>query len=158
MKKTILTIVILTGFLLTACGTQTTEAPAPASPLTEEPAPATEPPPPTDTAVPTDTIEPTLEPTSSGVSFANDIFPLLQNRCQNCHGGDRGTEEGLDMTSYANLMAGSDNGPVVVPGDADNSLMVEMLLANKMPKRGPKLTPPQVQLIVDWINQGALEN
>jgi len=27
-----------------------------------------------------------------------------------------------------------------------------------MPKRGPKLTPDQVQLVVDWINQGALDN
>ena len=62
------------------------------------------------------------------------------------------------MKSYADIMAGSDNGPVIVPGDADNSLMVELLLANKMPKRGPKLTPPQTQLIVDWVNQGALDN
>jgi len=162
MKKTLIIATLLTGLLLTACGTQATEASAPASPPTDESAPAeqapTASPLPTDTAAPTEEPTPTDSPTSSGVSFANDIFPILDSRCKNCHGGDRGTEEGLDMTSYANLMAGSDNGPVVMPGDADNSLMVEMLLANKMPKRGPKLTPPQVQLIVDWINQGAVDN
>jgi len=45
-----------------------------------------------------------------------------------------------------------------MPGDAANSKMAELVLNQKMPKRGPKLTPDQAQLIVDWINQGALEN
>jgi hypothetical protein len=36
--------------------------------------------------------------------------------------------------------------------------MAEMIVSQKMPKRGPKLTPPQVQTIIDWINQGALNN
>jgi hypothetical protein len=55
-------------------------------------------------------------------------------------------------------MKGSDNGPVVTPGNADNSLLVELLLNQKMPKRGPKFTPAQIQIIIDWINQGALDN
>lgn len=62
------------------------------------------------------------------------------------------------MLTYADLIKGSDNGPVVVPGDAEKSLIVEMVASQEMPKRGPKLTPPQVQLIVDWINGGALDN
>ena len=161
MNRNLLTIFLLTGLLLAACGSQPTETPA--SPLTEEPAPSTETsvdaPAPTDTAVPP-TEEPTEAPAASSgeISFANDIQPLLNSRCQACHGGDRGTEEGLDMTSYANLMAGSDNGPVIIAGDADGSLLVEMLVKQKMPKRGPKLTPPQVQLIIDWVNQGAMNN
>jgi hypothetical protein len=75
----------------------------------------------------------------------------------NCHGGER-VEEGLLLRSYAELMSGSDNGPVIIPGDAQNSLLVELVVNQKMPKRGPKLTPPQVQLIIDWVNQGALDN
>ncbi len=55
-------------------------------------------------------------------------------------------------------MAGSDNGPVVIAGDASNSLLVELIANQKMPKRGAKLTPSQVQLITDWVNQGALDN
>ena len=62
------------------------------------------------------------------------------------------------MLTYADIMAGSNNGPVVVPGDAEHSLMAELVATQKMPKRGPRLTPPQVQLIMDWINQGALDN
>lgn len=159
MKTKFVILILITG-LLSACGSQpTTEAPA--SPPTGKPASPTQAPISADTAIaPTEvpTEAPTAEPAaSSGISFTKDILPILQSRCVNCHGGER-IEEGLIMKTYEDIMAGSDNGPVVIPGDSDNSLMAEMLLANKMPKRGPKLTPPQVQLIVEWINQGALNN
>jgi hypothetical protein len=91
------------------------------------------------------------------VSFASDILPLLESRCKNCHSGNR-IEEGLALLSYADIMKGSQNGPVVTPGNANNSLLVELLVNQKMPKRGPKLTPSQIQPLIDWINQGALEN
>lgn len=42
-------------------------------------------------------------------------------------------------------MAGSDNGAVVVPGDVANSLLVELVANQRMPKRGPMLTLPQVK-------------
>ena len=167
MKTKFFAILLIAG-LLTACGSQSTEAPA--SQPTEEIVPATEAPVntpvPTDTAVlPTDTPteipteEPSPEPApgTTGISFANEVMPIFQSRCLNCHGGER-LEEGLSMRSYNDLMAGSDNGFVINAGDANGSLLVEMLVQNKMPKKGPKLTPPQIQLIIDWINQGALNN
>jgi hypothetical protein len=55
-------------------------------------------------------------------------------------------------------MSGSENGPVVVPGDADASLLVTLVANGQMPKAGAKLTPDQLQLIADWVNQGALDN
>jgi mono/diheme cytochrome c family protein len=111
----------------------------------------------TNTAEPTEA--PTAEPAAqvSAVSFANDVFPILQSRCINCHGGNR-TEEGLSLKTYAEIMKGSQNGLVISAGDANNSLLAELISDQKMPKRGPKLTPPQIQLIIDWINQGALDN
>lgn len=162
--KRILIGLLLIG-LLAACGTQTTEAPASS---TGEPVSPTDAPPAADTTVPaTDAVSPTLvipttPPTEASaqtgtVSFTNDVVPILQSRCWNCHGGDR-TEEGLNLTTFAGILAGSENGPVIIPGDADNSLLAEQVVSQEMPKRGPKLTPPQVQVILDWINQGALEN
>ncbi|HET9912087.1 MAG TPA: c-type cytochrome domain-containing protein, partial [Anaerolineales bacterium] len=93
-------------------------------------------------------------PEGATVSFSADILPMFQSRCIGCHGGER-TQEGLDLKTHASLMAGSNNGFVVTAGDSANSLLVELVAAQKMPKRGPKLTPPQVQLITDWVNQGA---
>ena len=153
-----LALIVLIVGLLSACGSQ--PAAAPVSQATEAP---TDPPPATDTAAPTEpaqaTEAPATQPAAEGatVSFANDVLPIIESRCVNCHGGDR-TQEGLDLKTHAALMAGSDNGPVVAPGDAANSLLVELVANQKMPKRGPKLTPPQVQLITEWVNQGALDN
>jgi mono/diheme cytochrome c family protein len=173
MKSTYVKIalfVLIVG-LLAACGTQ--PATTPASPPTDTSVPAissplgTEAPtdvsPATDTAAPTETAAateiPATQPAAGGatVSFANDILPIFESRCISCHGGQR-TQEGLDLKTLASVMAGSNNGPVVSPGDAANSLLVEMVTTQKMPKRGPKLTPPQIQLITDWVNQGALDN
>jgi len=167
-------IAILIIGILSACGSQPADAPAsqptvrvvPAisSPLgTETPVNL---PAPTDSAIaPTEIVQsqpteaPTTDPASqtATVSFANDILPILQSRCVNCHGGNR-TEEGLVLKTYADLMAGSDNGPVLTAGDTENSFMVELVASQEMPKKGPKLTPPQIQLIIDWVTQGALDN
>jgi mono/diheme cytochrome c family protein len=171
MKSTYVKIVlfVLIVGLVSACGAQpaTTPASSPTDqvqPATEAPTEApTQAPASTDTAAPTEpavaTEAPATQPAAGGatVSFANDVMPIFQSRCIGCHGGDR-TEEGLDLKAHESLMAGSDNGPVVVPGDAVNSLLVELVATQKMPKRGPKLTPPQVQIITDWVNQGASDN
>ena len=153
MKSIYVKIAILISIvgLLTACGTQATTTPAAAQP-TEKTLPAT------NTAGPTEAAAAT-QPAAEGatVSFANDVLPIIQSRCINCHGGDR-TEKGLVLKTYTDLMSGSENGPVVTPGDAADSTLVELVTNQKMPKRGPKLTPPQVQLIAEWVNQGALNN
>jgi len=91
------------------------------------------------------------------VSFANDVYPILRSRCLNCHGGER-ISEGLSVATYEALMAGSKNGPVLLPGDPQNSELVQVIVSGEMPKRGPKLTPQQIQIIIDWITQGAPNN
>ncbi len=71
---------------------------------------------PTDTATPVPpTSTPTIDP-ATVVSFSKDVLPILQSYCINCHGGQR-TEEGLVMKTYADLMAGSNNGPVILAGN-----------------------------------------
>ena len=162
-------ILILIAGLLSACAGQAVDAPASTSQPTEEVVAAISSPQeteaPTNIPAVTDTSAPAVENTATSepavagatISFVSDILPLLESRCINCHGGDR-TEEGLILKTHAEIMVGSENGSVVMPGDAANSLLAELILTQKMPKRGPKLTPPQVQLVIDWINQGALDN
>jgi hypothetical protein len=155
---------ILIAGLLAACGSQSAAAPTSASQPTVQVVPATEAP--TQAASPTQSLvtaatdlPSATQPAAQGstVSFANDILPIMESRCINCHGGDR-TEKGLILKSYTDVMSGSENGPVVTPGDAADSKLVELIVNQKMPKRGPKLTPPQVELITEWVNQGALNN
>ena len=159
---------VLIAGLLSACGAPSTNTPAstPSAsvvPATEAP---TNLPPSTDTAASTEPAPATealaTQPAGQSaegatVSFAKDILPIIESRCANCHGGNR-TEKGLVLLTHADIVTGSENGPVVLPGDAANSLLVELVATQKMPKRGPKLTPPQIQLFTDWVNQGALDN
>lgn len=91
------------------------------------------------------------------VSYSRDVYPILESRCAACHMGEF-VSEGLDMNTYESLLEGSQNGPVIIPGDVGNSLLVKMVTEGKMPKRGPKLTPAQIQILSDWINAGAPDN
>jgi uncharacterized membrane protein len=94
---------------------------------------------------------------NTSVSFAKDVLPILDSRCLSCHGGGQ-TQRGLSVASYATLMAGSQRGSVVIPSDAANSILVQLIQSGQMPKNGPSLTPAEIQTIVDWINAGALNN
>lgn len=164
MKKQILlvTILIIT-IVLSACGGGETPLPVtePAA-TTEAVSQPTAAPVATDTAIsateaPTATEVSTTDNTSAGVSFANDIKPIFDARCIKCHGVER-IKEGLDMQTYENIMAGSRNGPVIEPGNADNSYLVQQIVDGEMPDRGDPVTPDELQLIIDWVNQGALNN
>jgi cytochrome c553 len=157
-----LTILLILSLSLAACANAPTET----QPPREEPAPTSEPASPTaapeaePTAEPAPAEEPTPEPAPAqggSVSFQNDILPIMENSCVRCHGGSR-AEKGLDLRSYAALMAGSRNGAMVIPGNADASEMAIQVVSGEMPRRAAKLSDEAIQLIIDWINQGALDN
>jgi hypothetical protein len=108
-----------------------------------------------------DTATPADSP--AGVSFSGDVFPIFDRRCVKCHGGpkDDGSlriEEGLKLTTYADVMAGSWNGPVVEPGSAEGSYLVEQIITGEMPKKEPRLLPSEVRIISAWVDAGAPDN
>jgi len=95
--------------------------------------------------------------TTATVSFSADVLPIINSRCENCHGGDK-IEKDLNLLSYNGIMAGSEDGAVVAPGDVAGSLLYDLISSGKMPKRGPKVTPVELALIEAWIAEGALNN
>ena len=156
MKNTLIISLTLLTLSITACGGQVAQTPpesvAPTQAVTQ-PTPI-----PTMASTATDATMPATEaPVAAGVSFATDVKPILANSCNECHGGKQ-IKEGLDMRTYEGLMAGSFNGPVLVAGNSADSLLVQQVIKGKMPKRGPKLTSEQIQIISDWIDAGALNN
>jgi mono/diheme cytochrome c family protein len=106
-----------------------------------------------DTAAPAATL---ITP-GGAVSFSRDVQPIFSQICVKCHGGDE-TKEGLSLKSYADVMAGSDNGPVIEPGDAANSFLIQQVINGKMPKKGPRLLPAQIRTLSDWVAAGAPNN
>ncbi|MEX2466472.1 MAG: c-type cytochrome domain-containing protein [Gemmatimonadota bacterium] len=97
------------------------------------------------------------------VSYENDVLPILEESCLSCHGapnedGEIVIELGYDMTTYEGLMAGSDYGPVIEPGDPDGSLFLDMIVNGDMPEDGDPLPPEQIEVIRTWIAEGAQNN
>lgn len=102
----------------------------------------------------------------SKVSYVQDIHPILQQHCIECHqqSGSGFLASGLDMSSYQNLMKGTKFGPVIKAGDSVSSTLVILVEGRadpslKMP-HGEKdsLTVEQTKKLRLWIDQGALQN
>lgn len=91
-------------------------------------------------------------------SFNTDILPILTERCAivECHVVD-GPHD-IDLRTYDTLMKGGDEGAIVIVGNARESEIVEEIAEGKMPPEGPPLDAAQIQLIIDWINEGAKNN
>ncbi|MCS6828043.1 MAG: hypothetical protein NZ553_15625, partial [Caldilinea sp.] len=89
------------------------------------------------------------------IGFVEDVQPIFDRSCAACHSA-AARIMGLQTTTYRGVMAGSDNGPVVIPGDPEGSKLWEMVSQGKMPVTGP-LPPNEQQLIYEWIKQGAAE-
>ena len=95
------------------------------------------------------------------VDYNNSIQPVFDERCGTvyCHGTGSG---GLYLSSYAQLMAGNSNhGPVVIPGDGEESILVQKLrgtagFGGLMPPSG-SLSDDTIDLISLWIDEGANE-
>ena len=90
------------------------------------------------------------------VSFEKDVMPIFKASCVSCHKADKKKGK-LDMSSYAELIKGGKQGNPVKPGDPAKSLLIEMVSGKEpeMPEKGDKLTDAQVQILSDWIKQGA---
>ena len=99
--------------------------------------------------------EPTAELPTSDVSptFETYVGPLFVTKCTGCH-GELATG-GLNMLTYADLMAGSSNGPVIVPGDSANSVLFQVQSAGG---HFANLTAEELAIIKQWIDAGAPEN
>ncbi|SFM23067.1 Uncharacterized membrane protein [Ectothiorhodospira mobilis] len=88
-----------------------------------------------------------------------DLKGILQSRCVQCH-NEENPLRGLDLSSYEGTMAGSENGPVVIPGDPAKSALIQRIKGitqPRMPLVGPALTEDQIQSFEAWIEAGALK-
>ena len=85
--------------------------------------------------------------------FDKQIAPLLVQRCLDCHSGPK-PKGGLDLSRHEKSLAGGNQGPVLLPGRTDQSLLWELVEQNKMPPKKP-LSSAEKSLLRDWIVSGA---
>lgn len=109
---------------------------------------------------PSPVVEALPTATSGGtatVSYRADIQPIFAENCAECHGG----LGGLWLDSYEYLMAGGNNGPVIVPGDPYRSALYLRITGEQQPAMPFGLAPlaaRDVDLIREWIVSGAPNN
>lgn len=87
-----------------------------------------------------------------------DVAALFDQRCTLCHTGD-GAPLGLRLDDLDGALAGSERGPVVVPGDPGASELIARLRGTsqpRMPLTGPPfLSDEEIAMVATWIASGA---
>src|SRR5262245_48501021 len=86
-------------------------------------------------------------------NFEKTVQPILAQNCVKCHGGEK-TRADLDLSALDNLLVGSRSGPIIQPGKAAQSLIVQVLQADHethMPP-GKQLVVAEIDGIKKWID------
>ena len=78
------------------------------------------------------------------------VGPILEARCVACHGGTAG----LYLDSYDGVLAGGNLGPAIIPGNAEESLLIQL----QRDGHPNSLAPGELDWIAQWVNEGAPEN
>jgi hypothetical protein len=106
---------------------------------------------------------------TAAILFASQIQPIFTTNCVNagCHPGGGAPFSLQDGSSYGRLVnVPASTGPCagdmrVLPFSANGSALVKRIegtCGNQMPLGGTPLAAGDIQLIRDWINQGARNN
>ena len=143
VERQVPTVVVFVPWTPTPAPTMTPTVPATETSL-PTPSP-TEGPPTTDSTPSTPAIV-------SDLTWDNSLGALFQAKCTACHGA--GALGGLNLSTYTDAMQGGASGPVILPGDGANSLLVTVQQAGGHPGQ---LTPEEIAQVIEWIDAGALE-
>ena len=93
--------------------------------------------------------------------FELHVRPLLVEKCGDCHSGMPGAESGLAFNSRQSLLKGGEFGPAVIPGRAEDSLLIQSVRRihkelRMPPDEADALTRDEVEILTRWVNDGAV--
>src|SRR5438105_4622133 len=94
------------------------------------------------------------------VSFQKQIRPILAKNCSGCH-QPAGRQSDLSVTTFVDLQKGGRKGPAFVAGKPDESVVIAYLTGKttpQMPFGGKPLATEQIDLIRQWILEGAVND
>jgi WD40 repeat protein len=93
------------------------------------------------------------------LTYDDHVRPVLENKCFSCHNPDK-KKGGLDLTSYAALLAGGGGGAVVDAGNPAGSRLWTCSSKKEepfMPPEGAPLEAKDLTLLSKWIAGGLLQ-
>src|SRR5262245_11120794 len=89
--------------------------------------------------------------------FEMKVRPLLARNCYACHTTSR--MSGLQLDSRENVLKGGSRGPAVVPGNPEESLLIQATSYSheklRMPPSG-RLKAEEIDILKTWIKDGAV--
>ena len=87
--------------------------------------------------------------------FEKSVRPILATRCQGCHGPAK-QQGGLRLDARAAILAGGSAGPAVVPGNPNESLLVDAINYGETYQMPPKSKLPQEEIaaLTEWVKRG----
>ena len=87
--------------------------------------------------------------------FEKSVRPILAARCQGCHGSTK-QKGGLRLDARAALIAGGLTGPAVVPGNPEESLLVDAINYGETYQMPPKSKLPdqEIATLTEWVKRG----
>ena len=93
------------------------------------------------------------------VDYESQIQTIFNNNCTSCH--IYGHTSGLNLTMYSGTMTGGNSDSTIVAGDHANSELYNRITLPEtangdMPPTG-SLSQSDIDLIAQWIDEGALE-
>ena len=89
--------------------------------------------------------------------FEKHIHPILKRRCYECHSHESGKSKGgLVLDSRSGWEKGGGEGPAIVPGKPDESLLIEAVRYEgyEMPPK-EQLPAGEIALLEKWVARGA---
>lgn len=93
------------------------------------------------------------------VDYAQDVRPILKQRCFACHGVLK-QRAGLRLDSVAAIRRGGEGGAAIEVGKPEESELLDRVTqadaSLRMPPEGSPLTPEQIERLRAWIRQGAV--
>ena len=93
------------------------------------------------------------------ISFNDQVRPILNERCANCHGGIR-RQGDLSLLFRHEALARAESGErAIVPHKPDESELLRRVShadpKHRMPQDDDPLTPEQIDILHTWIEEGA---
>lgn len=98
-------------------------------------------------------------PVTGEVDFQSDVWPILEQRCLNCHNESRSEGDLSFAGSREAVVAGGHTGRSILGPSASASELIRRITSTengyRMPKQGPPLDQNQIDVLTRWVDQGA---
>ena len=112
--------------------------------------------------LPMASAEPGRRAAQTELNYNLDIRPILADNCYACHGPDEKARQAeLRLDTKAGAFSEPSGYPIIVPGNPDESELYRRITADDDNYRMPPadfnktLTPTQVEMLAQWIRDGA---